>query len=273
MDKNDNQQSQDMNFWGHLDVLRGTLFRIIITVVICAVALFFFMPTIFDQFILGPSRGSFFTYQLFNKLAVATGFADLSATTFSIELVNIKLATQFFLHISTSLWMAIVVSFPIILWLLWSFVSPALYENEKRGITRAFIFGCLMFYLGVAVGYSMVFPLTLQFLANYQLSELVPNIISLDSYMDNFIMICLMMGILFELPLVAWLLGKTTILTRQFFKKYRRHAIVALLSLAAIVTPTGDPITLSVVFFPIYALWELSAFIVPKASTKTDNIE
>jgi sec-independent protein translocase protein TatC len=271
--ENDNQQSQNMSFWGHLDVLRGTLFRIIITLVICAAALFAFMPTIFDQFIMGPARGSFVIYQLFNKIASSTGFSDLSSNNLDIELVNIKLASQFFLHITTSLWMAAVIAFPVILWQLWGFVSPALYAHEKRGITRAFFFGCGMFYIGVAVGYFLVFPLTLQFLANYQLSSLVPNVISLDSYMDNFLMICLMMGILFELPLVAWLMGKTTLLNRQFFRKYRRHAIVALLSLAAIVTPTGDPITLSVVFFPIYALWELSAFLVPKAANQNEETD
>ncbi|MBR5899742.1 MAG: twin-arginine translocase subunit TatC [Muribaculaceae bacterium] len=273
MSATDKEQSQNMSFWGHLDVLRGTLFRIIITLVICAAALFAFMPTIFDQFIMGPARGSFVIYQLFDKIASATGFSDLSNTNLDIELINIKLASQFFLHITTSLWMAAVIAFPVILWLLWGFVSPALYAHEKRGITRAFFFGCCMFYLGVAVGYFLVFPLTLQFLANYQLSSLVPNVISLDSYMDNFLMICLMMGILFELPLVAWLLGKTTLLNRQFFKKYRRHAIVALLSLAAIVTPTGDPITLTVVFLPIYALWELSAFLVPKAVNQTEETD
>ena len=212
MSATDKEQSQNMSFWGHLDVLRGTLFRIIITLVICAAALFAFMPTIFDQFIMGPARGSFVIYQLFDKIASAPGFSDLSNTNLDIELINIKLASQFFLHITTSLWMAAVIAFPVILWLLWSFVSPALYAHEKRGITRAFFFGCCMFYLGVAVGYFLVFPLTLQFLANYQLSSLVPNVISLDSYMDNFLMICLMMGILFELPLVAWLLGKTTLL-------------------------------------------------------------
>ncbi|MBQ1933159.1 MAG: twin-arginine translocase subunit TatC [Muribaculaceae bacterium] len=262
-----------MSFWGHLDVLRGTLFRIIITLLICAAALFAFMPTIFDQFIMGPARGSFVIYQLFNKIASSTGFSDLSSNNLDIELVNIKLASQFFLHITTSLWMAAVIAFPVILWQLWGFVSPALYAHEKRGITRAFFFGCGMFYIGVAVGYFLVFPLTLQFLANYQLSSLVPNVISLDSYMDNFLLICLMMGILFELPLVAWLMGKTTLLNRQFFRKYRRHAIVALLSLAAIVTPTGDPITLSVVFFPIYALWELSAFLVPKAANQNEETD
>jgi sec-independent protein translocase protein TatC len=122
-----------------------------------------------------------------------------------------------------------------------------------------------MFYLGIAVGYYLVFPLTLRFLADYQLSSTIPNTISLDSYMDNFFIITLMMGIVFELPLLAWLLGKMGFLTRDFFSTYRRHAIVVLLIVAAMITPTGDPFTLSAVFFPIYILWELSSRLVPKA--------
>ena len=126
-----------------------------------------------------------------------------------------------------------------------------------------------MFFIGVAVGYFLVFPLTLRFLAGYQVSELVPNQISLDSYMDNFLMLILVMGIIFELPLLAWLLGKTGLLTRSFFSSYRRHAVVVLLILAAVVTPTGDPFTLTVVFLPIYILWELSARFVPSHSHDT----
>ena len=122
-----------------------------------------------------------------------------------------------------------------------------------------------MFYLGVTIGYFLVFPLTLRFLADYQLSESIPNTISIDSYMDNFLVIVLMMGTVFELPLLAWLLGKMGFLTRGFFSKYRRHAIVALLIDAALITPTGDPFTLFVVFMPIYGLWEFSSRLV-KAS-------
>ncbi len=113
------------------------------------------------------------------------------------------------------------------------------------------------------MGYFMVFPITLRFLADYHVSEAIPNQISLDSYIDTFLMLVLMMGIVFELPLVAWLLGKLHLLHRQFFGRYRRHAVVALLLLAAIITPTGDPFTLGIVFLPIYLLYEASAMLVP----------
>ena len=125
-----------------------------------------------------------------------------------------------------------------------------------------------MFFLGVATGYFLVFPLTLRFLADYQLSSLIPNQISLDSYMDNFMMLILVMGIVFELPLVAWLLGKAGIVSRGLFNRYRRHAVVALLVAAAVITPTGDPFTLMVVFLPLYLLWELSALTLPGKNQK-----
>jgi len=169
---------------------------------------------------------------------------------------------------STSCWLAVIMAFPVIIYMLWGFVSPGLYEREKRGVRRAFIFGNMMFFIGVAVGYFLVFPLTLRFLADYRLSESIPNTISIDSYMDNFLMITLMMGVVFELPLLAWMLGKMGFLTRGFFVKYRRHAVVALLVVAAMITPTGDPFTLFVVFLPIYALWEFGSRLVPVASEK-----
>ncbi len=120
-----------------------------------------------------------------------------------------------------------------------------------------------MFYLGVATGYFLVFPLAVRFLAGYQLSEAIRPIVSLDSYMDNFFMLLVMMGTVFELPLLAWLLGRIGVLTRSFFRRYRRHAIVVLLIVAAVITPTGDPFTLFLVFTPIYALWEIGARLVP----------
>ena len=216
------------------------------------------MPWIFDNVILAPCRASFPLYKLFDMIAPESTPPD-----FKVNLINIQLASQLFIHLSASGWMAAVFSFPVIIYLLWTFVSPALYPEEKKNSRTAFLFGNIMFYFGVAVGYFLVFPLTLRFLATYQLSDLIPNTITLDSYMDNFLSICLVMGAVFELPLVAWLLGKIGLLSRSFFNTYRRHAIVALLIVAALITPTGDPFTLFVVFLPIYMLWELSSRLVP----------
>ena len=265
MSEESKEQLQEMSFWEHLDVLRGVLIKIAVVLVVLAIVFFALMPTIFDNVILAPCKGDFVLYQLFEKLTAGIpGLPQFTTEGFHVELINIQLASQFFIHMSTSFWLALVFSFPIVIYLLWTFVSPALYEHEKRGIKRAFGFGNLMFFLGVAVGYFVVFPVTLRFLADYHVSAMVPNQISLDSYMDTFLMLIFIMGIIFELPLLAWLLGNIGVLKRGFFKKYRRHAIVVLLILAAFITPTGDPFTLTIVFLPIYFLYELSAWLVKK---------
>lgn len=253
----------EMSFWGHIDALRSTLLRIGLVLVLLAVIFFSFMGDIFDTVILAPCRGDFVLYRFFNYITNLTPYLpEFKTEGFQVHLINIQLASQFFIHMSTSFWLATVFSFPIIIYMLWSFVKPALYSEEQHGIKRAFIFGNLMFFVGVAVGYFVVFPITLRFLAEYQVSVMVPNQISLDSYMDNFLMMIFIMGLVFELPLLAWALSAMGILNRSFFKKYRRHALIVLLILAAVITPTGDPFTLMIVFLPLFGLFELSAFFV-----------
>ena len=260
-------QLQEMSFWDHIDALRSMLIRVVVFLVLVALGLFFLMPSIFDSVILAPCHVDFVLYRFFARItSSASWLPQFSTEGFSVELINIKLASQFFIHMSTSFWLALVLSFPFVLYQLWTFVSPALYSNEKRGVKLAFFIGCMMFFIGVVVGYFIVFPVTLRFLADYHVSQMVPNQISLDSYMDTFLMLIFVMGIIFELPLMAWLLGSLGVLHRGFFSTYRRHAIVALLVLAAIITPTGDPFTLTVVFLPIYLLYEFSAYLVPKSA-------
>ena len=169
---------------------------------------------------------------------------------------------RFLTHISTSFWFALVLIFPYLTFEIWRFVQPALFDNEKKSVGLAFAFGTFMFFLGCAVGYFLVFPFTFRFLTEYQLSPLITNQISLTSYMGNFLMLIFVMGIVFELPLLAWLLSKLGLVTKTFFRKYRKHAVVVLLVLSAVITPTGDPFTLMIVFLPLYLLYELSIKIV-----------
>ena len=257
---------EEMTFWDHVDELRSTLLKMGGILVVFAIVFFILMPDIFDNVILAPCKGDFILYRIFEKLTTyIPGFPQFTTEGFQVNLINIQLASQFFIHLTTSFWLALVFAFPIIIWLAWNFIKPALYENERKGSEKAFFLGILMFFIGVAVGYFVVFPVTLRFLAEYQVSSLIPNQISLDSYMDNFLMLIFIMGIVFELPLLAWLLGKMGFLYRSFFNNYRRHAIVVLLILAAIITPTGDPFTLTIVFLPLYLLYELSSFFVSPA--------
>lgn len=251
-DKGVASSPQEMTFWDHADALRGVLLRSAAVIVLFAVAFFAAMPYLFDRVILAPCQSGFWLYPL------------LGVSDFDVTIVNIQLASQFFIHMSTSFWLALVFSCPVIMYFLWRFVSPALYSHERRGVKTAFVLGNLMFFLGVAVGYAVVFPVTLRFLADYQVSASIANQISLDSYMDNFITMIFVMGLVFELPLLCWLLGKLGVIDRSLFNRYRRHAIVVLLIAAAFITPTGDPFTLMVVFLPVYLLWEAGALLVPK---------
>lgn len=258
--------SNEMSFWDHLEDLRWTLLRSIIALVVFAIIGFLFMPFLFDKVIMAPCTSDFFLYKYLCKISSYTSLLpDFCDDNFKVEIINIKLASQFFTHMSSSFWLALLLTFPYLLFEIWKFISPALYENEKSSMRWVFLFGTFMFFIGCLVGYSLVFPMTLRFLATYQLSETITNQISLDSYMSNFLMLVFVMGVVFELPLVSWLLSKLGILNRSFFKQYRRYAIVILLVAAAIITPSSDPFTLSVVFFPLYFLWELSALFVKPA--------
>jgi sec-independent protein translocase protein TatC len=258
--------TQEMSFWDHLEELRWTLFRIIIALVVFAVGAFCVMPWFFRTVILGPTQADFILYTLMCKVSRIVPFLpDFCDTSFYVDMINIELTAQFFRHISTSGWVALVLICPYILFEIWRFISPALYEHEKKGIRWVFLFGSVMFFIGCSFGYFLAFPMALRFLYTYDItSGLIHNQTSLDSYLSMFLILILIMGLVFEMPLISWLLSQLGILKRSFFKKFRRHAIVVLLLIAAIITPTGDPFNLSLVFIPMYALYELSIFLVKK---------
>lgn len=256
---------KEMSFWDHLEEFRWTIIRIIGAVLVFTVAGLILIPKIFDQVILAPRSSDFVTYRFFEKAGEYLPFLpDFSADAFNVELLNINMTTQFMTYISTSLAFGLLLTIPYILFELWRFVSPALYENEAKGVKTAFGFGGVMFVFGCLVGYFIVFPLIFRFLITFELSDAIRNTISLDSYMGNFYTLILIMGLVFELPLVFWLLSNLGLVYRPFFKKFRRHALVGALVLAALITPSGDPFSLFVVTFPLYMLWELSAFVVKK---------
>ena len=252
-----------MSFWGHLEALRWVLLRVIIALFLCMVGCFIAMPYLFDHFVLAPTSSDFFLYKCLSGIkGDGTWMPDFSSDNFHVDLINIRVASQFMTHVTTSFWFALILVFPYLIYQLWTFVKPALYLNERHNVALAFAGGTLMFYLGCAVGYCLVFPFTFRFLSQYQLSEVIVNQISLDSYMSNFLMLILVMGVVFELPLLAWLLGNLGAINKDFLRKYRRHAVVVLLILAAVITPTSDPFTLMMVFLPLYLLYEMSIRIV-----------
>jgi len=251
----------EMTFWDHLEVLRWSIFRTLGVVLALFIAAFVVMPSLFDSVILAPTTEQFFVYQ-----AIGGVFAE----PFKIDIININVTAPFFTHMRTSFLLALVVGFPYLLVELWLFVKPALYKNEKKGIRAALLAVALLFYLGCAVGYLVVFPLTFRFLAGYHIGTGILTQISLNSYISTFISIIFIMGLVFELPVLAWVLSKIGIVNKDMLKKYRSYAVVILLVLAAIITPTGDPFTLMVVFLPLYLLYEVSILVVKPAAEETE---
>lgn len=265
--------SDELTFWDHLDELRIVLFRVIGVWFALTIAYFIAMPYIFDNIILAPCHNDFIFYDFLRWIGEVFSLeGEFFTQDFHVELININLAAPFFIHISTSFWLAVVTAVPFLLFEVWRFVRPALYPKERRGVQKALGVGSIMFFLGVAVGYFMVYPLTLRFLSTYQLSPTIVNQISLNSYIDNFMMLVLCLGLAFELPLVTWLLSLLGLIDRKFLRKYRRHAAVAIVVLGAVITPTGDPFTLTAVALPLYLLYELSILMIAEKK-ETEVVE
>lgn len=258
-------ETNTQSFWEHLDVLRTAIMKIVVVAVVFGIAAFFFKEQLFDV-VLAPKDDRFITYQLLNRIAA---WAGDSMDSFSIRLINTGLAQQFIIHMKTALCAGVLCTSPYILYQLFRFVSPALYDNERKYVTRMVGGGYAMFSLGVLVSYFLIFPLTFRFLGTYQVSGEVDNLISLDSYISTLVMMCLAMGIIFEIPILSWLFAKLGLLSAEFMRKYRKHAIVIILAVSAIITPTSDVLTLSLVALPMWILYEMSILIVKRIKIKT----
>lgn len=254
-------------FWDHLEDLRGVILRVIGVWLLLAILYFVFMPHIFDSVILAPCNNDFPLYEFMRSIGERFNLSGSFFTDeFSVKLINIALAAPFFIHISTAFYLSVVTATPYLFYEVWRFLAPALYTHERRGVRFAFMLGTVMFFVGVALGYFIVYPMALRFLASYQISATIENTISLTSYIDNFVTLVLSMGIAFELPLVMWLLSTLGVISRSMLTQYRRHAIVVVIIVAAIITPTGDPFTLTIVALPLYLLYELSVLMIRKRS-------
>lgn len=248
-----------MTFWEHLDVLRGTLIKMGVAVVACGLVAFVFKDEIFAV-ILAPKSDTFPIYRLFEQ--VGAWFSTPSDTSFSVSLINTGLAEQFKIHVKTSLFVGLLLASPYCIYELFHFISPGLYARERKYSRWAMAAGYVMFMLGVALCYFLIFPLTFRFLGTYQVSADVANLITLQSYMDTLLVMSFLLGVLFELPILCWVLGRLGVLSATFMRRYRKHAFVVILLIAAIITPTSDVFTLCLVALPICLLYEVSIWVV-----------
>ena len=243
------EQEVTLTFWDHLDELRAVLIRILVITAIAAVAAFCLKEELFAV-VLAPRSSDFITYRV------------MGVEPFCINLMNTGLTEQFMIHLRTALYAGVLAALPYILYQLFRFVSPALYDHERRYATLLVGSGYMMFMMGTLLNYLLIFPLTVKFLGTYQVSPDVANMLTIQSYIDTLLMMNFVMGIVFELPVVCWLLGKMGLVTAQIMSQWRRHAVVVILIVAAIITPTTDAFTLCLVALPIWLLYEMSIWIV-----------
>ncbi len=236
-----------MSFWDHLDVLRGTLFRSALSVLLVSIVMFCFKNFLFEKIILAPSRPDFFLYKILGGNV-------------SMQLINTEVSAQFFVHLKVSFICGFVIAFPYVIYEIWKFIAPALYDNEMRSVRKAFLGSALLFYAGVATGFCLIFPVTLSFFQGYTVSDTIANTVTLNSYISMFSSMVILFGIVFEFPVLIAILSNMGIVTKDTLKKYRKYAFVGVLIVAAIITP-ADPFSMLIAAAPLYLLYELSVFV------------
>ena len=261
---------KEMSFLEHLEELRWHIIRSVVAIVILMIVAFCFRNIIFDAIILAPRNPDFITAKLLGNLGniLSQYFKFIDADVLYINqkpanIINIHMAGQLTTHIKVSLVAGLILAFPVILWEFWKFFEPALKPNESRYAKGTVLISSMLFFIGVLFGYFALAPLSIHFLTTYEVSETVVNQINIMSYIGTMTSISLATGLVFELPIIVFFLTKIGILTPEFMRNYRRHSIVVILILAAIITPP-DVFSQILVAIPLLFLYEISIFISAK---------
>jgi len=260
----DRNNGSEMSFFQHIDALRGHLFRSAIAVFSLAVIVFLNKTFIFDTILFGPKRADFITYRLMSYLAVKWDMPSLKMVVPQFKVMSQTLAGQFMAHIQISLTLGLMLAIPFVFWEFWRFISPALYPTERKAASGIVGYATLLFLIGAAFGYYFLTPFSISFLADYHVSDEVIVMPTLDEYIDFVTSMVLVTGLAFELPIIMFFLGKIGIITAKFLRDYRNYAIVIVLVLSAIITPSVDMFTQFLVAIPLYALYELSILVVSR---------
>jgi sec-independent protein translocase protein TatC len=271
-EQEESRGEKEMSFLEHLEELRWHIIRSLIAIVVFAILAFLGKEIIFGIIILGPSRADFWTYQMFCELGKVTMGGDyfcIDELPFIIQ--NRKMTAQFTMHLTSSFVIGLICAFPYAFWEFWRFVKPGLYSNEKRVSRGAVFFVSLLFMSGVLFGYYIVAPISINFLSHYQLDPTILNEIDLTSYVGTLMMLVLACGIMFQLPVVVFFLTKAGIVTPEFLKTYRKHAIVVILVLSALITPP-DVISQILMCFPLVLLYEASIIISRAVMKREDKL-
>lgn len=261
LNKRKGGDTAEMSFMDHIEELRWHIVRSLLAVTIVGVVLFLKKSFLFDTLIFGPMHEDFPTYKWMCLIGNKMGMGgSMCVQTIDFKLQSIAFTSQFMIHLQAALTVGLILVFPYVLWELWRFLSPALYENERRAVTGVVAVGSLLFYIGLLFGYYMIAPFTVIFLGEYKVSNIVINTFSLDSYMDTVSGLSLVSGLMFEFPLVIYFLAKLGVISSSFLKTYRKYAIVVCLLLAAVITPSPDMFSQMIVTVPLYGLYEVGIF-------------
>lgn len=256
---NSDKYSTLLTYGEHLEVLRQMLFRVLGVAGVIAVVIFYFKDTTW-MVLMAPSEWDFCTYRWLEEAMQAIGI-DFHFNEFHVDMIATDLSSQFMTHITTSVYLGLLGASPYILYELFRFISPALYENERKYSVQVTSIIYVLFILGILMSYFVLFPISFRFLGTYSVSAKVVSNITLDSYISTFVSLTLVMGVVFQLPVIAFFLGKMGVITSSMLADYRKHSFIGVMLVAAIITPP-DLMTLILVTIPLYLLYELSIRVV-----------
>ncbi|MDR3287725.1 MAG: twin-arginine translocase subunit TatC [Prevotellaceae bacterium] len=259
---------KESSFWVHVEAFRWLIIRSFAITIVIFIVVFLFKDFVFGQIILAPARNNFVKYSFLCKLGIVLSMPELCPEIQELKIININLASQLFVHLSMSFYIGLIIAIPYLMAELWMFAAPALYKNERTPAIKSIFAFVVLFFIGVLLAYYVIFPLTVNFLGTYQIDKSVENQISLNSYIDTFLTLILMMGLVFELPIVAYFFAKIGVLKNSFLKRYRKFAFVIVLIAAAFITPSTDIFTMMLVAVPLYLLFEFSRLVVKKVEQK-----
>lgn len=263
----------EMSFFDHLEVLRWHIIRSVIAVAVFATLAFTFYDFIFEDIILGPKQLDFWTYRMMCKVGAALSIEGFCVEKIPFNLINTEVAGQFMLQINSCLLIAVALGFPYLLFEVWLFIKPALTAVERKSASGFVVYAWILFIIGALFGYYIVVPLSINFLANVSLSDMITNQITIDSYLSTVATLTLGCGVVFLLPILIFVLSKLGLMTPAFMRASRRYATVVILIIAAIITPTSDVITLLTVSAPMFILYELSIMVSANVKKQKDKAE
>jgi len=264
------KSNDEMTFLEHLEELRWHLLRSVLSVLVGGVLAFLFKDIIFSHVIIAPKTPEFITNSLLCNFSEIVHVPQLCINNNPFEIINIKMAGQFKMHIIVSIVLGAIIAFPYIFYEFWRFLQPALYDNERKYSRGAVFFSSLLFLLGVLFGYFVIVPLSVHFLGTYQVSEYVTNQIDLKSYIATVTSVAFAAGVIFELPILVYFLSKAGVVNPPFLRKYRKHSIVVILTLSAIITPP-DIFSQILVCLPLIVLYEVSIKISKRIYDKAEQ--